>query len=100
MVSVPAVEEGDAGEDAMAGFDLPVLLVDLEEAALSYMSPFDPVTESGLVVGFEPSAPHVLPAPEELLKAAVAWVGSDQVPGLAYVTAQEESAQPAFRTQA
>ena len=36
---------------------------------LAFVSPFDPVTESGMVVGFEPSAPHVLPAPEELIRA-------------------------------
>ena len=36
---------------------------------LAFVSPFDPVTESGMVVGFEPSAPHALPAPEELIRA-------------------------------
>ncbi|OLP93478.1 hypothetical protein AK812_SmicGene24595 [Symbiodinium microadriaticum] len=90
IVSVPAVEEGDTGEDAPAGFEIQVLLVDVEEGVLPYMSAFDPVTESGLVVGFEPEASHVLPASEELMRQALLWVGSDLAPGLAYVTAQEE----------
>ncbi|CAE7829752.1 unnamed protein product [Symbiodinium sp. CCMP2592] len=99
VVSVPAVEEGDLGEDVAAGYDIQVILLDLDESLLSFMGPFDPVTEPGLVVGFEPAAPHVMPAPEDLMKAAVDWVSGDQAPGLAYVTAQEgseghEDAQP------
>ncbi|CAE6922416.1 unnamed protein product [Symbiodinium sp. CCMP2592] len=90
VVCVPAVEEGDAGEDIPAGYEMSVLLLDLEEAALRFMSLFDPVTESGLVVGFEPSAAHVLPSAEDLMRAALNWVGSDQASALAYVTAQEE----------
>ncbi|CAE7242937.1 unnamed protein product [Symbiodinium sp. CCMP2592] len=90
VVCVPAVEEGDVGEDIPAGYEMSVLLLDVEEAALRFMSLFDPVTESGLVVGFEPSAAHVLPSAEDLMRAALTWVGSDQVSALAYVTAQEE----------
>ncbi|CAE7779878.1 unnamed protein product [Symbiodinium sp. CCMP2592] len=83
LVSVPAVEEAESGEDVLAGFDVSVLLLDLEDLALQHMSPFDP-----------PDAPHVMPSPEALMRSAIAWVGGDHGPGLAYVTAQEDSDAP------
>ena len=90
LVVAPAVEEGDTGEDVPTGLEMSVLLVDLEESVLRFMSVFDPVTESGTVTCFEPESPHLLPSPEDLMRLAAQWVGADGSSGLPYLSAQEE----------
>ena len=52
IVSVPAVEEDETGEEISAGMDVSVMLLDLDLGALAVVRLFDPVTETGTVHGF------------------------------------------------
>ena len=94
LVVAPAVEEGDTGEDVPTGLEMSVLLVDLEESVLRFMSVFDPVTESGTVTCFEPESPHLLPSPEDLMRLAAQWVGADGSSGLPCLSAEEVDPLP------
>ena len=91
-VSVPGIEDEDAGE-VPAGVDVDVLLVDLEDAVLAAMRLYDPVTDL-VFESFLPDAAHIMPQPEMLIAAAKAWVEEEASDRLAFYSAQEELTVP------
>ena len=70
------------------------LLLDLEEDALTFMSLFHPVADSGLAESFEATAPHMIPSGPAALEKAREWTSGEHTPRLTYYSAQEDGAEP------
>ena len=94
LVELSLAEEGDDGEDALTDKVVSVLLLDLEEDALTFMSLFDPVADSGLAESFEATAPHMIPSGPAALEKAREWTSGEHTPRLTYYSAQEDGAEP------
>ena len=91
LVTVPAIEEDEAGEEVPARLDISVMLIDLELGALAAMRVFDPVTETG-VHSFVSDAPRLVPQHTSLLQMARAWIEQEATAKLVFYSAQEDEA--------
>eukprot|EP00439_Symbiodinium_sp_Y106_P043649 s5777_g5.t1 len=79
-VSVPGMEEDELGETP-AGVDVEAVLIDMEEGALGLMELFD---TDLTYEAFVQEAPHVMPLPEGLHTAAMAWIEGEASERMAF----------------
>ena len=100
LVTVPAIEEDENGEEVPAGLDISVMLLDLEVGALAAMRPFDPVTETGTAHAFVTDAPHFVPQHSALISQARTWIEQETVERLAFYSAQEDEPPAPFPKKA
>ncbi|CAE7243857.1 mok12 [Symbiodinium necroappetens] len=89
LVSVPAVEEDEQGEEVPVGLECPVLLLDVDDGLAERMVPYDPVTDID-VVPFVLGSSQLFPQPEALQRAAREWVEGASSEKLGFYTAAEE----------
>ena len=82
-VSVPGMEEDELGETP-AGVDVEAVLIDMEEGALGLMELFD---TDLTYEAFVQEAPHVMPLPEGLHTAAMAWIEGESSERMAFYEA-------------
>ena len=94
LVTVPAVEEDEQGEEVPVGLECPVLLLDADDGLAERMMPYDPVTDID-VVPFISGSSQLFPQPEALQKAAREWVDGATSEKLAFYTAAEEPPEEA-----
>ncbi|CAE7365687.1 mok12, partial [Symbiodinium necroappetens] len=89
IVSVPAVEEDEQGNELPVGLECSVLLLDADDGLSERMVPYDPVTDLD-VVSFVPGSSQLVPEPEALQRAATDWVEGAASEKLGFYTAAEE----------
>ena len=94
LVTVPAVEEDEQGEEVPVGLECPVLLLDADDGLAERMTPYDPVTDID-VVPFISGSSQLFPQPEALQRAAREWVDGATSEKLAFYTAAEEPPEEA-----
>ena len=94
LVTVPAIEEDEHGEEIPSGWDIQALLLDLEIGALASMRLFDPVTETGTVHSFVQESLHLIPQYAALLQQARLWIEQETTERLGFYSAQEEEVPP------
>ena len=97
---VPGAEESEEGIDVPVEEDLQVLVVDYDNAALQFLSPYDPGSAEP-VVCFLPASPSVFPDGAILLARVRAWLQTVAGDRAAFYSAAEdpehlpeEAAQP------
>ena len=89
IVSVPAVEEDEQGNELLVGLECSVLLLDADDGLAERMVPYDPVTDID-VISFVPGSSQLVPQPEALQRSATEWVEGEASEKLGYYTAVEE----------
>lgn len=92
ILTVPAVAEDEFGNVGVAGFDMDVMVIDVQEEALTYLS----LASQGL---FPDAAPFFLedsayPDPSVILRLAREWVQLQGSEALGFYSAEEAVAAP------
>lgn len=89
-ITVNLVEEADDGSLVPTGSTCNCLLLDLSDAALSWIREYDPTAEEVSIIGFSSEHPTSLPMRSEVVLNANEWISTLGVERANFYSAQED----------
>lgn len=94
LVTCPAVQESENGEEVPIGMELSCLLVDFSVEIMPHLREFDPVTDTSDIQHFLQDLPETLPLSGSLLEQALDWISKESDTRVHYYSAVEDEMAP------